>query len=204
MNRLFHLRTKTSWTCEDCNTIHVTRGKEVGLSLPMPENPAAHTLEYYLDSHFEGDTAQDLECDSTACNNRRRDRKRSTTIVGGPEILVIQLARMRMIKGKNGMRMVKVKDHVEYSDRLDLSEYSDGCLKYQLNGIVAHDGNTLTGGHYVAMVRSQGGNGFVICNDRMIDDMKTKEQVLSLAEGTDFQSYLLVYQKTGGRMANCV
>ena len=69
---------------------------------------------------------------------------------------------------------------------------------------MAHSGNTLTEGHYVAMVRSQGGNGFVICNDHKIDDSKTKEQVLSRAEGTAFQSYLLVYQKTGGRMANCV
>lgn len=52
------------------------------------------------------------------------------------------------------------------------------------------------------MVRSQRDDGFVICNDKEIDDTKTKRQVLAQANGTEFQSYLLIYQKTGGRMVN--
>jgi uncharacterized UBP type Zn finger protein len=204
VNRLFHLRTKGTWTCEDCHTVHVRREKEPGISLKMPGNPTEPTLKHYLDRHFEDTTAEGLKCGSTACNDRRRDRKISTIIVGGPEILVIQVARMRQKKGKYGWRMVKVKDEVEYDDRLDLSDYRDGCLSYQLNGVVAHHGNSLTEGHHVSMVRSQKGDGFVFCNDNTIDDSQTKEQVLSLAEGESFQSYLLIYQKTGGRMANCV
>ena len=204
MNRLFHLRTKSTWTCEDCHTVHVSRAKEPGINLKMPENPAEPTLEHYLDRHFEDATAEGLKCGSIACNDRARDRKKSTIIVGGPEILVIQVARMRLKMDNYGLRMVKVKDEVEYDDRLDLSDYSDGCLSYQLNGVVAHNGNTLTEGHYVAMVRSQKGDGFVICNDDITDDSQTKEQVLSLAESKRFQSYLLIYQKIGGRMANCV
>ncbi|KAM0710879.1 hypothetical protein Q7P35_001617 [Cladosporium inversicolor] len=140
-----------------------------------------------------------------ACRGRKRDRKQSTEIVGGPEILVIQLARMIYIKGKKYWREVKVKDHVGYSDRLDLSDYTGGSLTYQLNGVVAHEGDTLAGGHYVSMVRSQKGNGFVFCNDVIeIDDQKTKGQILARAEGTEFKSYLLVYQKIGGRMVNCM
>jgi hypothetical protein len=134
----------------------------------------------------------------------KRDRKQSTIIVGGPEILVIQLARMRERKGRKYWTAEKVKDHVQYSDRLDLSAYSNGSLSYQLNGVVAHSGETLTEGHYISMMRSQRGNGFVLCDDKMIDDKQTKEQVLSQAEGHKFQSYLLVYQKIGGRMANCI
>ena len=204
MNRLFHLRTKITWTCEDCHTVHVRRAKEPGINLKMPENPTEPTLEHYLDRHFEDATAEGLKCRTTACKGRARDREASTIIVGGPEILVIQIARMSYKQVKGSWRAVKVKDEVEYDDRLDLSDYSNGRLSYQLNGVVAHNGNSLTSGHYVSMVRSQKGDGFVICNDDNTDDSKTKEQVLSMAEGKSFQSYLLIYQKTGGRMANCV
>jgi ubiquitin C-terminal hydrolase len=182
----------------------VNREKEPGISLKMPEDPVEPTLKHYLDRHFEDATAEGLKCGSIACKDRARDRKMSTIIVGGPEILVIQVARMRVKQGMYGLRMVKVNDEVQYGDRLDLSDYSDGRLSYQLNGVVAHSGKRLTEGHYVSMVRSQKGDGSVFCNDNTIDDSQTKEQVLSLAEGKEFQSYLLIYQKIGGGMANCV
>lgn len=179
--------------------------KEIGLSLALPDNEnESRDLQWYLQQHFANETLHELECDSDACEilegiYQKGDRERVTKIVGGPEILVIALKRMRM---DNYGRSRKIMDRVKSSDRLDLSEYSDGSLSYQLTGVVAHDGETLKSGHYVAMVRSQGGNGFVFCNDEKIDDKKTKEQVLARAEGAKFQSFLLVYQKTGGRMVN--
>lgn len=112
MHRLFHLRTKTTWKCEDCNTVHTKRAKDPGLNLKMPEDPAEPTLKHYLDRNFGENMAEGVKCGSTACRGRKRDRKQSTEIVGGPEILVIQLARMRYIKGKKYWREVKVKDHV--------------------------------------------------------------------------------------------
>lgn len=207
MHRLFRLRVKRTWVCNDCGKVHVKPEKEIGLNLAMPEHQdESRDLQWYLEQHFASETLLGLECDSDACEifegiHQRGDRERLTEIVGGPEILVIQLKRMRR-DDYGGSQ--KVKDVVEFSDRLDLSEFSDGYLSYQLNGVVAHRGKTLAGGHYVAMVRSQGGNGFVICNDDIIDDTKTKEQVLARAKGTAFQSYLLVYQKIGGKMVNCI
>ena len=185
------------------------RDKEIGLQLAMPDNGnVSRDLGWYLQGYFRDQTLSGVDCDSVACTSqqgvyKKGDRKQSKIIIGGPEILVIQLARMRWVMGKKSMREEKVRDQVEYFDRLDLSDYSDGYLSYQLNGIVAHSGSTLSGGHYVAMVRSQKGDDFVICNDSRIDETKTKEQVLEEAVGR-FESYLLVYQKTGGRMARCI
>jgi uncharacterized UBP type Zn finger protein len=208
MNRLFRLRVKKTWVCQDCGKVHVNPEKEIGLSLALPDNGnKRRDIQWYLEQHFASETLLGLECDSGACEifkgiQQRGDRERSTKIVVSPEILVIQLKRMRM---DDYGRLRKVMDRVKCSDRLDLSEYSDGSLSYQLNGVVAHEGETLKGGHYVSMVRSQGGNGFVFCNDdKEIDDKKTKEQILARAQGAEFQSYVLVYQKIGGRMVNCI
>ena len=208
MHRLFRLRVKKTWVCNDCGKVHARPEKEIGLSLALPDNEEkSRDIQWYIQRNFANETLHEVECDSGACEifegiHQRGDRERSTKIVVAPEILVIQLKRMAM---DDYGRSQKVMDRVKCSDRLDLSEYSDGSLSYQLDGVVAHDGNTLKGGHYVAMVRSQGGNGFVFCNDdKEIDDKKRKEQVLARAEGTEFQSYLLVYQKIGGRMVNCI
>lgn len=205
MHRLFRLRVKKTWVCNDCGKVHARPEKEIGLSLALPDNEEkSRDIQWYIQRNFANETLHEVDCDSGACEifegiHQRGDRERSTKIVVAPEILVIQLKRMAM---DDYGRSQKVMDRVKCSDRLDLSEYSDGSLSYQLDGVVAHDGNTLKGGHYVAMVRSQGGNGFVFCNDEKIDDKKTKEQVLARAEGAKFQSFLLVYQKTGGRMVN--
>jgi ubiquitin C-terminal hydrolase len=208
MHRLFNLRTKQTWVCQDCDEVHVNSEKETGLILAMPDNKGrSRDLQWYLRQHFAKETLQGVECHSAACRIQegvfqKGDRERSSQIVGGPEILVIQLVRMRM-DDYGGSQ--KVTDRVKYPDRLDLSQYSNGCLSYQLNGVVAHNGTTLSGGHYVAVVRSQRGKDFVFCNDDVeIDDQLTKEQALAKLEGEEFQSYLLVYQKIGGRMVNCI
>ena len=200
------MRVKKTWVCDDCGEIHANSQKEIGIQLAMPDGKKkSRNLQWYLHEYFTKETLSEVECHSNACKikqgvYKKGDRERFSKIVGGPEILVIQLMRMRM--GDFGDE--KIMDRVKYPDRLDLSDYSNGPLSYQLNGVVSHSGETLTGGHYVSMVRSQRGNGFVICNDEKIDDKKTKAQVLSRAEGEEFQSYLLVYQKIAGRMVNCI
>ena len=180
----------------------------------MPNNgKVSRDLHWYLRKYFASHTTSGTKCETKACaiydekgdvvDHKRGDRERFTKIVGGPEILVIQLVRADWRYG----HARKVKDRVQYPDRLDLSEYMRGdedLLTYQLNGVVAHRGNTLNSGHYVAMVRSQRGDGFVLCDDIRIDDGRTKAEVLAQAESKEWQSYLLIYQKIGGKMAKCI
>jgi ubiquitin C-terminal hydrolase len=174
----------------------VTRRKDVCINLAMPEKPTQRTLDWYLEQHFAADESQNgLQCDTAACKGNARDRKREFSIVGGPEILVIQLIRMRY--NRHTDRMEKVMDRVGYPEKLDLSQWSEGSLAYQLNGIVSHSGTSLKGGHYIATVRSQSGDDFV-------HDRWPRGRILARAESATMQSYLLVYQKIGGRMAKCI
>lgn len=188
--------------------------------------------------HFATEELQGVSCDSQICEGQKGDRYRSQQIVGGPEILVIQLKRMAMDM-YGGSR--KVNTRIKIKKRLDMSEWSTRPLKYQLIGVVAHHGDDLRSGHYVAMVRPLNGGDFVICDDERVrerpmakrrifglserksegrpktkykGESKPKAEVEAEAkakteteietETTDWQSYLLVYQKVGGKMAKCI
>lgn len=85
---------------------------------------------------------------------------------------------------------------IQYGERLELSAFCGSPLKYQLNGVVTHSGPSLRQGHYIAAVRCQNGVNFALCNDSRVG---TK-----LMESESYQSYLLVYQKIGGKMAQCI
>jgi uncharacterized UBP type Zn finger protein len=196
------MRTRVTWVCEDCGENHVKRVKEVGINLAMPENPTESSLEWSLDKHYAPIINYGLRCYSDACNGKAGDREREFSIIGGPEILVIQIMRMRYNQEISDME--KVMNRIDYSEKLDLSLWSEGSLAYQLNGVISHDGESLTGGHYVATVRSQSGGRYARCNDLKIDDKSSKETILGNAENETWQSYLLVYQKIGGRMVNCI
>jgi hypothetical protein len=61
------------------------------------------------------------------------------------------------------------------------------------------------GGHYVATVRRRDGVDFEHVNDAVVNHLGTgMKVVLAEAENLDFQSFILVYQKVGGKMAKCI
>lgn len=191
-----------TWICDDCGATHSRREKNVGLNLKIPRlRPGERRNDLEddcLDDYFADEELEDVECDSAVCNGKKDIRLRSTKIAGGPEILVIQIARMKM--NENG-RLRKVIRRIDYWERLDLGKWSNVPLKYQLSGIVAHSGPNLRQGHYVSMVRYQNGTDFAYCNDESVDaEPEMKEGILELAESSSFQSYLLVYQKIGSKM----
>lgn len=197
---------KSTWICDDCGASHSRRDKNVGLNLKIPDlSPGTKRSDLEdncLDNYFADEALEGIECGSAVCNGKKDTRLRSTKIVGGPEILVIQIARMRI--DKYG-RSRKVMRRIDYEERLDLGEWSIGPLKYQLNGIVAHSGPSLRQGHYVSMVRCQNGTDFAYCNDESVEaEPEKKESILQRAESSSFQSYLLVYQKIGGKMEKVI
>lgn len=147
-----------------------------------------------LDRYFVPETLNELRCNSPECNGNAADHTPISTIAVGPEILVIQLVRMRydMATGLSS----KILDPVEPEEFLDLHEFIERdaeFLTYRLQGFVFHQGNTLNSGHYVAKVRRQTGNGFMVANDSQVR--------ASMPDLHDYQSYILMYQKVGGKMA---
>ena len=155
-----------------------------------------------------------IRCDSAVCRGRNKQRARNTRISSGPEILVIQMGRFRY--NVYGQRE-KVYDQIKYGEFLDLSPYTGQvpghvpgvthdkmALRYRLHGVVSHKGEGADdeGGHYVATVRCRNGVDFACANDSTVNDLPAhKEEYLKEAECYALQSYLLVYQKVGGKMA---
>lgn len=168
-----------------------------------------HNLQHFIGRYFEP-TPTVIACRSNQCQGANKWRTRNTSITVGPEILVIQMVRMRMNNYGNG---TKVTYRVVPDHRLDLSAYtarvrgtdSNMALKYELHGIVSHSGTTLTGGHYVATVRCRNGVDFARANDTTVTNLGTDvKQVFEDAETNNWQSYVMVYHKVGGKMAKCI
>lgn len=181
------------------------------MSVPMAPPRNVRSLETYIAEYFAPESLE-IRCDSDLCQGNSADRVRRTAIATAPEVLVIQMVRMAFTidRKTKSVTMSKVMSRVPYGEVLDLWPHTEPvsaernkALKYQLRGVVSHQGSRLTSGHYIATVRFQNGQDFARVNDSVpiVDLPKDKARVLSAAEGRNFQSYLLVYQKIGGEMA---
>jgi ubiquitin C-terminal hydrolase len=205
---------KKEWTCNDCGEVHTRRAVETGLQLPMPHMPwNQREMKHYVRGYFAPEVMP-IACQSPHCQGFNQERSRRTFITVGPEILVVQMVRMwfgptRGLKGEG----VKSMDRVFFKEYLDLSEHTiplpggvrNMALKYRLHGVVSHDGDNLEGGHYVATVRSQDGSAWIRADDESRPaKLKSGKTVREVAESAKWQAYVLVYQKVGGKMANCI
>jgi len=71
-------------------------------------------------------------------------------------------------------------------------------MSYQLTGVVAHDGESLGVGHYVAAVRRRGRDGFSVISDDRVGQPQGGgfEEMSDPIFGTErFDPYLLVYTR---------
>jgi uncharacterized UBP type Zn finger protein len=172
--------------------------------------PGQGEMKHYIRNYF---TSEDLEI-ACECNGASKYRTRQTFITVGPEILVVQMVHMQFdpSRGVEG-EGVKVMTRVPYKDYLDLSEHTTPLpggernlvLKYQLHGVVSHAGPSTEGGHYVATVKGHSSSDWVRANDqRLPKKLKTDKTVFDAADARGWQSYVLVYQKVGGKMAKCI
>ena len=125
-----------------------------------------------------------------------KTRERTLSVQQIPEFLVVQLMRF----GYDEKGALKIRTRVSYPDILDLTEFNvDNTepLLYQLQGVVAHKGPTLTNGHYIAAVRRQDDRGFATINDHRVDNGigATVSRLLQPRSGSYFDPYILVYVK---------
>lgn len=137
-------------------------------------------------------------------------RTRRKYIIKAPEVLVIKLARFTaMIDEEGKLKTEKLSDTIKYPSTLDLTEFtrpsgppSDDSeaqqvqsLRYKLQGVVAHGGDTIDKGHFVAVVRELDGPGACLFND----DMWLQGGLDMLQRPRDywqeFDPYLLFYSK---------
>ena len=108
-----------------------------------------------------------------------------TTLVTGPEILILLLNR-----GKGIQYNVKI-NFVEYLNLENYIEMKDNGFNYELFGVITHIGESGQGGHFIAYCRDPFTNEWSKFNDAIVTEVKSfKEEILDFAN-----PYLLFYQK---------
>ncbi|KAL9614116.1 MAG: hypothetical protein Q9167_001401 [Letrouitia subvulpina] len=135
-----------------------------------------------------------VRCDSESCQDRVVEKRRCTTIVGGPDLLCTQIARFQYdrIQGT----LAKTNHHISFHENLDLSPFVEthAPLTYRLIAVVYHAGSLDTG-HYVSATRTPSG-GWERQDDQCVEGC-TLEQVL--APGWSFEGewtpYLMFWEK---------
>jgi hypothetical protein len=163
-----------------------TLGSYVGLvDAPM-------SLEACLHSFCTSDTlseANQYHCDKC---KRKVDAKKALAIMDAPEVLVLHIKRF----SHNSLWSSKVSRHLSFpvDSLLDLSRFATpatcarGRLKYQLCGLVEHQGSGSGGGHYVACCRQHLSGTWHRFDDRTVSKV-------SAAQVAQSEAYLLVYRR---------
>jgi ubiquitin carboxyl-terminal hydrolase 14 len=83
-----------------------------------------------------------------------------------------------------------IKDHIVYRPHGTGLDHG----KYQLMGVVTHQGRTADAGHYIGWIHSTGDDWYQ-CDDDFVTRVKT-EDILNLKGGGDWHmAYMLVYRK---------
>ena len=109
----------------------------------------------------------------------------STTLTGGPEVLIIILNR-----GKDNMYKVKINFDLELN-LYNYIESKETGTQYELFGVITHLGESGMGGSYIAYCKSYWDNQWFKFNDAFVDPVKDfKREVIDYA-----MPYLLFYQK---------
>ena len=194
--------------CQECKTSSVTKQEFYDLSLGLNKkrtrsNEGTETLEdekltsnkYTIEKSLrdffsteiirldKGDASSGYHCEK--CKKRTVATKRSV-IEKSPHTLMIHLKRFKF----NGNSSLKVKQPIHYLKFLDLGLYSitKGAIKYQLMGVIVHEGRSILSGHYVAHCYQPDGT-WSTYDDEYINKI---DEATALS---DPSAYCLVYTK---------
>jgi ubiquitin carboxyl-terminal hydrolase 10 len=145
-------------TCHDCGQQRNLHNQQTILG-PLPlatsgSNTSRKDISCCLKQFFAPD-AWEIKCENKACRKFNKSKFKnlvSQSIVGAPEILMIQLKCFR----NQGKTTSKKNPNISYGHWLDLSGYAsqellkkEGDLRYRLCSVVLHQGSSLESGHYV-------------------------------------------------------
>jgi ubiquitin C-terminal hydrolase len=147
------------------------------------ESEPAHLLECFAahcaEEHLT--TANKFTCDHCGMLVQCR---RALTFVHLPEVLIIHLKRFQQ-----GYWNRKVRRYVECPPEINLSRFMQGnaAVTYELDGVINHHGNQLSGGHYTAFVNKRV-VGWALFNDDRYGKARVQEVV-------DSEVYVCVYRR---------
>eukprot|EP01060_Flectonema_neradi_P041570 TRINITY_DN990_c0_g2_i2.p1 TRINITY_DN990_c0_g2~~TRINITY_DN990_c0_g2_i2.p1 ORF type:complete len:498 (+),score=69.26 TRINITY_DN990_c0_g2_i2:508-2001(+) len=139
---LFSFQMMAILDCNACSSVSRPVNSEMQLQLDLGVGSET-MLEQCIRKHFSREYIYNWKC--STCNNRsgamRRFRPHSP-----PPILVIVLKRFDENSNKNHIA-------VRFGEELDLTEhFEDDLAVYDLKGIINHESDEITSGHYTADV----------------------------------------------------
>ena len=220
LSDLFDIRHDLLWKCDDCD--EETRRPEhgfqsghlCGLSIDLQDPRCGLSLTTYLRESIYNEKLE-ICCESGRCieksgkNSESKIRSRRRLVTQAPEVLIIRLSRFcfEPIEDSEEMDEVKIVDEIDFEEYLNMGEFieSESPLMYRLEGVVAHSGESIESGHYVAAVRRRDdersfcniNDGVVTTGEKrgMVRLGKVMELEYSRSNGQDFEFYVLVYRK---------
>lgn len=217
INPIFQVDTFTQWTCKYSGiTGDHNPEAEFGIDVPVIEPERGLPLVLYLRQNYFQLKVR-FSCGCQGCTDNvttgttttgkeelvNPEQVQRRTIVRGPEILVLRIMRYTYEYNMetHGQDEVTCDERIPYDELLDLSEFThDGKeLKYRLDGVVSHQGESVHSGHYISHVRE--GDQAVEFNDqtRVAITGESVGRALTAPEeiedNEDFKPFVLVYSK---------
>lgn len=188
--------------CQKCKTVSITKQEFYDLSLGFnkrrfsnetseDENVPKYSTERAIRDFFSLETIRvDPKDASTGyfcekCQQKTHATKKSS-VEKSPQTLLVHMKRFKF----NGNSSLKVKQPIAYLKYLNLEKYSNSAapMKYQLIGVIVHEGRSILSGHYVAHCLQPDGT-WATYDDEYINKIDERSAL------SDPSAYCLVYTK---------
>ncbi|CAI0383114.1 unnamed protein product [Linum tenue] len=189
VQQIFGGRLVSKLKCCSCGHFSDKYEPLIDLSLEIEDVDSLHdALESFTKVEKIEDPETKLSCDS--CKEKVTMEKQ-LMLDRAPLITTLHLKRFKT----DGHSVEKIGKHVEFPLELDLAPYSSDDqndnegLKYQLYGVVVHNGFSPTSGHYFCYIKSSPGKWHKLDDSRVTECRE--EFVLSQV------AYLLLYAREG-------
>ncbi|KAM3423322.1 hypothetical protein BST61_g761 [Cercospora zeina] len=209
---VFGMRSKSTWTCVDCEEYHETAEGPPStiLSISTVHKPdEGRTIADGIRDEFIDATGRP-RCESDICEEIRIDdgpgeddplQTRYLKLTQTPEVLIVQQKRFyEDVTDSGDMIQLKDMEEVRCEEYLNLGQYTDdgSDVIYRLDAVIAHYGAEIQQGHYIAAVRSQDEYTlYEVLDDTTISPTDDRRLFYypEDAEQTEFQPYVLIYSK---------
>ena len=202
----FRIDSKTSGECDNCTYHFSKKATESMLTLELSEEQQ-HTIYSYQESDGRLQLAHTNLTTSIneliniprlqkgeSCPSCNADQvERSTVLNNCSDYLILHLKFFHLSQNWNLYKLMpnlSVKECIQVEvtdDELNKSE-----IGFKLHSIVLHTGETVTGGHYVSIVKMN--NNWFLTNDTQINSWIPKK-MFQYENGLEMYPYVLVYKK---------
>ena len=170
--------------CFKCKNISNTFDPFLDLSLSVNNNKNKEKLNECLNEYFKEEFIKDKDAFCDKCKNKNVKMSKKLEIVIFPPILTIHIKRFE----GNGE---KINTKISFKLELNLDKFvnennNNNNLKYELFATVVHQGSSIRGGHYFAVVKRK--DEWFICDDDSVSKCNEKNALNS-------DCYLLFYRQ---------